>query len=79
MENTETTLLSEEEMQRKQALASRTKTGFNIILCGALILLASGMIALFAPISDSGFDVVLYGCTSLGSAMIIYGLYLAIG
>lgn len=78
MENLETELTHTDEA-RKEILAKRTNKGFQIILWGALILLISGLIALFAPMSDSGFDIVLYGFTSLGSAMIIYGLYLVMG
>ncbi len=79
MENIETNLQTEEEISRKEILISKTQKGFKIILCGALTLLVSGLIALFAPMSQSGFEIVMYGFTSLGSTMIIYGLYLAIG
>ncbi len=79
MENTETAILSESELAKKAKLERKTKTGFTIILWGGLILLISGFIALFTPLSETGFDLVLYGLTSFSSAMIIYGLYLAIG
>ncbi len=79
MENTEKAISNDSEMQRKEVLANRTKMGFHIILLGALTLLISGLIALFTPLSDSVFEIVLYGFTSLGSAMIIFGLYKAIG
>jgi hypothetical protein len=79
MENIETPILNESDLEQKAKLERKTKTGFTIILWGGLILLISGFVALFTPLSQTGFDVVLYGLTSISSAMIIYGLYLAIG
>ena len=79
MENSESPILSESEIAQKAKLERKTKTGFTIILWGGLILLLSGFIALFTPLSETGVDLVLYGLTSFSSAMIIYGLYLAIG
>lgn len=80
MENIETNFSdTQTEVERKAALGLRTNLGFKIILSGAIILLISGLIALFAPLTDDAFHVIMYGLTSVGSCMIMYGLYLVLG
>lgn len=80
MENIETNFSDgKTELERKTSLALRTNLGFKIILWGAIILLISGLIALFAPLTDTAFHIIMYGLTSLGSCMIMYGLYLVLG
>jgi O-antigen/teichoic acid export membrane protein len=56
-------------------LTNRTSNGFKFVLSGAAILVTSCVMALISGISDPMFDYILYGLTSVGACVVIYGLY----
>lgn len=55
--------------------AARTSRGFKLVLAGALILLAGCFSTMVIPYSSSLYSVMLFGPTSIGACMVMFGLY----
>lgn len=79
MENTDTEILKSDtvlDLSLKNARENRTKKGFKILAVGAFILFSGFITNLTMPISNAYYQFILYGITSIGVVMIIWGLYL---
>lgn len=55
--------------------SARTSRGFKLILSGAMILLAGCFSTMVIPYSSSIYEVMLYGPTTIGASMVMFGLY----
>lgn len=78
MENTNTTLLeatSEMELEQVDSRKIRTQRGFTLIGFGAIILIIGCILSIIADPSHLIYDFILYGPTTLGAIMVIYGMY----
>ncbi len=78
MENTNTTALkatSEMEMEQVDSRKLRTQRGFSLIGFGAIILLVGCILSIIADPSHLLYDFILYGPTTLGAIMVIFGMY----
>lgn len=79
MENLDTKMLESntaKDLSIKKTRAIRTKKGFTILAVGALILFLGFIANLTMPISNAYYHFILYGITSIGAIMVIWGLYL---
>ncbi|MCF8255068.1 MAG: hypothetical protein K9H61_10950 [Bacteroidia bacterium] len=65
----------QENSSETGTLTNRTTNGFKFVLLGAAVLVTSCVLALLSSISDPMFDYILYGFTSIGACVVIYGLY----
>lgn len=78
MEDTNTNKLDSENLENGIKIGkeqSRTKKGFSLVGFGAIILLSGCMVTLVLPISHPLYNFLLYGPTSVGACMVIFGLY----
>jgi|LakMenE18May11ns_1017448.scaffolds.fasta_scaffold8317051_1 hypothetical protein len=78
MENTETQTLentSDESMLEPNSSQRRTQKGFTITLWGAAVLLLACLTNMFLPTDSYMYELALYGPTSIGASMVIYGFY----
>ncbi|MDZ4666843.1 MAG: hypothetical protein SGJ00_03060 [bacterium] len=78
MENRESQVL-EDALTENTAVSSvsarRTKKGFTITSYGAIILLTGCLINIFLPTDTFMYELALYGPTTVGASMVIYGFY----
>jgi hypothetical protein len=79
MENLDTEMLEnnlEMDLEIKTAREARTQKGFKLLAIGAVILFLGCITNLTMPISNEYYHFILYGITSIGAAMVVWGLYL---
>lgn len=78
MENTESQTLensTEENVLEANTSQRRTQKGFTITLWGAAVLLIACLTNMFLPTDSYMYELALYGPTSIGAGMVIYGFY----
>ncbi len=78
MENTESQTLestTEENEVPKNASQRRTQKGFAITGWGTIVLLIGCLTNMFLPTDSFMYELALYGPTSIGATMVIYGFY----
>lgn len=74
MENTDSQNIQQENTLENKG-SSRTKKGFTITFWGALVLLFGCICTMLMSSENPFYDVVLYGPTSIGASMVLYGFY----
>ena len=78
MEDTKSAKLDVENLEndiKNENEQSRTKRGFSLIGLGAVILFGGCILTMILPISHPLYYFLLYGPTSFGAGMAIFGLY----
>lgn len=65
-----------QEYNKKQIRELRTRKGFKLISLGAVILFLGCITNLVLPMSSSFYCPILYGITTTGASIVLYGLYL---
>jgi hypothetical protein len=74
MENTDTQNIPVENIAEGK-IDNRTKKGFTIIGWGALVLLSGCIGTMIMSTENPLYEFVLYGPTSVGASMVLYGFY----
>lgn len=60
----------------KHKSGKRLSNGFAALIIGALFLLSSFFLTLFASYTHFSTSFILYGLTTIGICVVMYGLYL---
>ncbi len=74
MENTDTQNFQAENAGEEK-VDNRTKKGFTITGWGALVLLSGCIGTMIMSTENPLYDLVLYGPTTIGASMVLYGFY----
>jgi hypothetical protein len=65
-----------QDFNKKQVRELRTRKGFKLIFLGAMTLFLGCITNLVLPMSSSFYHPILYGITTTGACIVLFGLYL---
>ncbi len=68
-----------ETLLKKLLIIKNMKLGFTLLLIGSACCLCSCLLTLGSSFESPFYHSILYGLTSIGAGLVIYGLYLIMG